>query len=74
MNLPDPVETNERTGKREGNVSHADAANVGPGPDRSRLWSARIIWAVACVVAMLGWTSALAWAFWKLLGWLANLG
>lgn len=58
---------------REVKLSNASATNVVQKP-RRRLWPARAIWAAACVVAMVGWTSALAWACWKMLDWLAVFG
>ncbi|WP_426611206.1 hypothetical protein [Bradyrhizobium sp. McL0616] len=68
--LSKATKTNER---REGKLSHAEAASIAQRP-RMRRWPARTIWAIACVVAMLGWMSALAWVFWKILNWFAMLG
>ena len=49
----------------------ADVTNVAR-PSESRLWPVRVIWAVSCGGAMLGWISALATASWKMLGWLTS--
>lgn len=73
MNLHSHIETNDRGRTREGKLSHTGATSVDQRP-RRRLWPARAIWAAACVVAMLGWTSALAWVCWKMLDWLAVFG
>src|SRR5947199_8451162 len=63
MNLFDSTKTNERTRRREGKLRHADAVRIDQRPIRGRA-PTRIIWAVACIVAMLGWMGALGWLFW----------
>jgi hypothetical protein len=57
-----------RTG--DDGLRHADAANIQRRHTKGRRWHVQIIWAVAVVVAMLGWISAIGWAFWKLVQWL----
>lgn len=67
MNLFGLPKTNQSiTRKREGQLSQADASIAQERSGR-RLSPTGIAWAASCVVAMLGWTSALVWFLWNVL-------